>query len=59
MNIFIGENDAGKAAIIDAIRLLPWTMSLEPVRLVERDLHVRGTSRADTLVINAASKADT
>lgn len=53
MNILIGENDAGKTAIIDAIRLLLWTTSFEVVRLFEHDFHVRGTSRADTLVIEA------
>jgi len=53
MNILIGENDAGKTAIIDAIRLLLWTTSFEAVRILEYDFHVRGTSRADTLVIEA------
>jgi len=51
MNILIGENDAGKTAIIDAIRQVLWTTSFEYVRLFEYDFHVAGTSRADTLVI--------
>src|SRR5450830_1609262 len=53
MNILIGENDAGKTSIIDAIRFLLWTTSFEAVRLQEQDFFVRGTSRADTLVIEA------
>jgi putative ATP-dependent endonuclease of OLD family len=53
MNILVGENDAGKSAIIDAIRLLLWTTSFEIVRLLEHDFHVRGATRADTLVIEA------
>ncbi|MBI5277799.1 MAG: AAA family ATPase [Burkholderiales bacterium] len=53
MNILIGENDAGKSAIIDAIRLLLWTTSFENVRLQEQDFHVCGASRANTLVLEA------
>lgn len=53
MNILIGENDAGKSAIIDAIRLLLWTTSFENVRLQEHDFHVCGASRAETLVLEA------
>ena len=53
MNILIGENDAGKTTIIDAIRLLLWTTSFEAVRLLEQDFHVVGASRAETLVIEA------
>lgn len=53
MNILIGENDAGKTAIIDAIRLLLWTTSFEAVRLLEQDFYVVGASRAETLVIEA------
>lgn len=53
MNILIGENDAGKSAIIDAIRLLLWTTSFENVRLQDHDFHVCGASRADTLILEA------
>lgn len=53
MNILIGENDAGKTAIIDSIRYLLWTTSYESVRLQEQDFHVSGTGRAETLVIEA------
>lgn len=53
MNILIGENDAGKSAIIDAIRILLWTTSFETVRLLEQDFNVFGANRADTLSIEA------
>ncbi len=53
LNILIGENDAGKTSIIDAIRFLLWTTSFEAVRLQEHDFFVRGANRADTLVIEA------
>lgn len=53
MNILIGENDAGKTAIIDAIRLLLWTTSFEAVRVLEQDFYVGGATRAETLFIEA------
>ena len=33
MNILVGENDAGKTAIVDAIRQVLWTTSFEAIRL--------------------------
>jgi putative ATP-dependent endonuclease of the OLD family len=33
LNILIGENDAGKTAVVDAIRHILWTTSYEFVRL--------------------------
>jgi putative ATP-dependent endonuclease of OLD family len=53
LNILIGENDAGKSAIVDCIRLLLWTTSYEIVRIQEQDFHVIGTSRAESLVLEA------
>lgn len=53
LNILIGENDAGKTSIIDAIRFLLWTTSFEAVRLQEHDFFVRGANRSDALVIEA------
>jgi len=53
LNILIGENDAGKTSIIDAIRFLLWTTSFEAVRLQEHDFFVRGANRAEALVIEA------
>ena len=53
LNILVGENDAGKTAIVDAIRQILWTTSFESIRLFEQDFHVLGASRADSLVIEA------
>lgn len=53
LNILVGENDAGKTGIIDAIRQVLLTTSYEPVRLFEQDFHVEGKSRAQTLSIEA------
>lgn len=53
MNILVGENDAGKSAIIDAIRHVLWTTSHESFRLQEHDFHVGAAGRANNLVIEA------
>jgi len=53
LNILVGENDAGKTAIVDAIRLILWTTSFESTRIQEQDFHVAGTIRADVLTIKA------
>ncbi len=53
LNILVGENDAGKTAIVDAIRQVLLTTSYEPVRLFEQDFHIDGKSRAQTLSIEA------
>ena len=53
LNILVGENDAGKTAIVDAIRQVLLTTSYEPVRLFEQDFHIEGKSRAQTLSIEA------
>jgi putative ATP-dependent endonuclease of OLD family len=53
MNILIGENDAGKTAIVDAVRQVLWTTSYETVRLHEIDFHISKCSRAESLFIEA------
>lgn len=53
LNILVGENDAGKTGIVDAIRQVLLTTSYEPVRLFEQDFHIQGTTRAHTLSIEA------
>jgi putative ATP-dependent endonuclease of the OLD family len=53
LNILVGENDAGKTAVIDAIRQVLWTTSYETVRLFEQDFHITGSKRADALFIEA------
>lgn len=51
LNILVGENDAGKTAVVDAIRQVLWTTSYESVRLFEQDFHIAGSKRAETLSI--------
>jgi putative ATP-dependent endonuclease of OLD family len=53
LNILVGENDAGKTAIVDAIRHVLWTTSFESTRLQEQDFHVEGETRARLLTIGA------
>ncbi len=53
MNILVGENDAGKTAVIDAIRQVLWTTSYEFVRLFETDFHISGAKRTTSLFIEA------
>lgn len=53
MNILIGENDAGKTAVVDAIRQVLWTTSYEFVRLFEADFHISGSKRTTSLFIEA------
>lgn len=53
LNILVGENDAGKTGIIDAIRQVLLTTSYDPIRLFEQDFHIQGTNRSHTLSIEA------
>lgn len=53
MNILVGENDAGKTAVVDAIRQILWTTSYEFVRLFETDFHISGSQRSASLYIEA------
>lgn len=45
LNIVVGENDAGKTGIVDAIRQILLTTSYESVRLYEQDFHIHGAER--------------
>lgn len=53
LNVLVGENDAGKTSIIDAIRHILLTTSYEFLRLQEQDFHIEGNARADTLWLQA------
>ncbi|MBF4988303.1 MULTISPECIES: ATP-dependent endonuclease [unclassified Methylophilus] len=53
LNILVGENDAGKTTIVDAIRQILLTTSYENIRLYEHDFHIHGTERATSLWIEA------
>lgn len=52
-NLLVGENDAGKTTIVDAIRHLLWTTSQDYHRLSVDDFHVSGSNRATNLTISA------
>ncbi len=51
LNVFAGENDSGKSAVVDAIRYLLLTTSGEGHWLTEDDFHVAGGIRASHLTI--------
>lgn len=51
LNILVGENDAGKTCIVDAIRQVLLTTSYETIRLFEEDFHIHGSQRATSLWI--------
>ncbi|WP_299823651.1 AAA family ATPase [uncultured Pontibacter sp.] len=52
LNVLVGENDSGKTAIIDSLKLLLGTQSNDWVRLEEEDFHVdRHGNRSNTLSI--------
>jgi putative ATP-dependent endonuclease of OLD family len=51
LNVLAGENDSGKTAIVDALRHVLWTTSLEYHRLTEDDFHICGKVRAVSLRI--------
>jgi putative ATP-dependent endonuclease of OLD family len=53
LNILVGENDAGKTGIVDAIRQVLLTTSYENVRLFEQDFHIEGSQRSSSLWIEA------
>lgn len=53
LNILVGENDAGKTCIVDAIRQVLLTTSYENIRLFEQDFHIHGSIRSNTLCIEA------
>jgi putative ATP-dependent endonuclease of OLD family len=53
LNILVGENDAGKTGVVDAIRQVLLTTSYETIRLFEQDFHIQDADRAHTLSIEA------
>lgn len=53
LNVLVGENDTGKTSVIDAIRHILLTTSYEFLRIQEQDFHIEGSTRADTLWLQA------
>lgn len=56
LNILVGENDAGKSSIIDAIRFVLLTTSYEYLRFQDDDYHITGLNRAESLTIEVELK---
>ena len=57
LNVIVGENDSGKTAIIDAIRHLLWTTSIDYNPVTEDDFHVEGETRSANLTIRACFRS--
>jgi putative ATP-dependent endonuclease of OLD family len=55
-NVLVGENDSGKTAIIDAIRLSLLTTAADFYRITRDDFHVGPDGRADTFKITCGFK---
>jgi Predicted ATP-dependent endonuclease of the OLD family len=53
LNVLVGENDAGKTSVIDAIRHVLLTTSYEFLRIQEHDFHIERDTRAKTLWLEA------
>lgn len=53
LNILVGENDAGKTGVVEAIRQVLLTTSYENVRLYEQDFHIHGSTKTQSLFIEA------
>lgn len=51
LNVLVGENDAGKTAIIDAVRLALGTTSQEFQRVTDEDFHVENGERVSEFTI--------
>ncbi len=57
LNLIVGENDSGKTAIIDAIKLALGTQSYDNIRVEENDFHREKNSvRSDFLKIECTFK---
>lgn len=50
-NVLVGENDSGKTAIVDAIRLCLQTAAADFYRISRDDFHTSDSGRADTFSI--------
>lgn len=51
LNLLIGENDSGKSAVIDAIRLVLGTSDYDWMRITRDDFHLKKPDRATELII--------
>ncbi|MEV0524004.1 AAA family ATPase [Streptomyces sp. NPDC050439] len=56
VSVLVGENDAGKTAIVDAIRLCLLTTTADFYRVTKDDFHVGPEGRAETFTITCCFK---
>ncbi|WP_413657883.1 ATP-dependent nuclease [Paraburkholderia phenoliruptrix] len=49
LNVFVGENDAGKTCIVDVVRYVLLTTTNDWLRIEDDDFHINGSSQADEL----------
>jgi len=59
VNVLVGENDSGKTTIIDAIRYILRTQSLEYIQIDEKDFHQESGNRSQELRIECTFKGFT
>ena len=50
LTVLIGENDSGKSAILDAIRIVLGTTDYSWIRIETSDFHNEGTSQEITIL---------
>lgn len=53
LNIIVGENDSGKTAVIDAIKILLGTVSDDHTRIQDEDFYFDGTNYSNSFKIEA------
>ncbi|WP_064444696.1 ATP-dependent endonuclease [Rhodococcus sp. YH3-3] len=53
-NVLVGENDSGKSAIVDAIRLCLLTTATDFYRITQDDFHIDVNARADEFTITCS-----
>lgn len=56
LNVIIGENDSGKTAIIDAVKLVLKTHSWEYIRVTEKDFYEKSGERSERFRIELTFK---
>jgi putative ATP-dependent endonuclease of OLD family len=56
LNVLVGENDAGKSAIIDAVRLALGTTAQDFLRVTDEDFHIENGVRASEFYIRCLFK---
>ena len=56
LNVLLGENDSGKTAITDAVRLLLGTRDYEKIQITSDDFYVDPAGRSRELIIEGEFK---